>query len=124
MEASKRRAFIKQQTSLKKKQESQPPAGTGTSNPFAKRKSQEKSDHQPKKLKTIPEPVVGLKAEAKKTVSSLGHRREKGLMTGQAPSTEKPPVLTLVQIPQLFSPPMLRLGRPWMAREFAVRRMP
>lgn len=57
-----------------------------------KRKQQEKTNFQPKKSKTIPEPVVGLEAKVKKTVP-FRHGRGKGLMTSHVPVTEKPIVL-------------------------------
>ena len=73
MEDSKRRAYIKQQVALKKKQErSQPPKGTGLANPSTKRKSSEKTDHLSKKPKVVHESIVGLKAKAKKTVTPIG----------------------------------------------------
>ena len=94
MEDSKRRAYIKQQVALKKKQErSQPPKGMSPANPSAKRKQQEKTDCLPKKPNTIPEHAVGLKVETKKTVTQLGLGKGKGLMTGLVPVTEKPPIL-------------------------------
>ena len=94
MEDSKRRAYIKQQVALKKKQErSQPPKGMSPANPSAKRKQQEKTDCLPKKPKNVPEHVVGLKVETKKMVTSLGPRKGKGLMTGPILVTKKPPDL-------------------------------
>ena len=92
MNAAKKRAHIKQQDALKKQQEGQPPKGTGSVNPSTKRKQPEKYDHLPKKPKTILEPVVGLKAETKKTVTPLSQGKGKGLMKGPS-VTEKPPVL-------------------------------
>ena len=72
MEDSKRKAFIKQQVAKKKQEETQPPKGTGLANPSTKRKSSEKTDHLSKKPKVVPESIVGLKAKAKKTVTSIG----------------------------------------------------
>ena len=63
--------------------------GDGSSNPSLKRKQPEKTDLLPKKPKTVPEPVMGLKAKTKK----LGPRKGKGHMTGSVPVTEKAPVL-------------------------------
>ncbi|KAL0008763.1 hypothetical protein SO802_010265 [Lithocarpus litseifolius] len=69
MDDTRRRAIIKQQASAKKKQEGgQPSKGTGSAHSSTKRKQPEKSDRLPKKPKTVPEPVVGLKAEAKKAI--------------------------------------------------------
>ena len=57
-----------------------------------KRKPQEKTDRLPKKPKTAPEPVIGLKVE-KKTVTPIGIGRGKGLMKGPDIVAKKPPVL-------------------------------
>lgn len=67
--------------------------GTGPANLSAKRKSSEKTDRLSKKPKVVPKSVVGLKVKTKKTVTSIGQRRGKGLMTGPVPVTEKPPIL-------------------------------
>ena len=72
MEDSKRRAYIKQQAAKKKQEGCQPHKGTGPANPSTKRKSSEKTDRLPKKPKVVPESIVGLKAKAKKTVTSIG----------------------------------------------------
>ena len=94
MDAARKRAYIKQQATLEKQQrEGQPPKGMGSANPSAKRKQPEKTDRLPKKPKTVPEPVLGLKAETKKTVTPLGPGKGKGLMMGFVPITKKPPVL-------------------------------
>ena len=77
------------EATLKKQAEGQPSKGTGSSHPSTKRKQLEKTDHLPKKPKTVPEPVVGLKAEIKK----LGPGKGNGLMTGLVPITEKAPIL-------------------------------
>ena len=65
----------------------------GSGNPSTKRKQPEKTGYLPKKPKTIPEPIVGLQAEAKKTVTHPDQGRGKGLMTSSVPIVEKPPVL-------------------------------
>ena len=65
----------------------------GSTNPSTKRKQLEKTGCLSKKPKTVPEPIVGLQAEAKKTVTHPGYEKGKGLMTGSVPVTEKPPVL-------------------------------
>ena len=49
-----------------------------------------KIDHLPKKPKVFPESVVGLRA---KMVILIGLGKGKGLMTGPAAVTDKPPVL-------------------------------
>ena len=85
MDSAKRRAYIKQQTALKKQAEGQPSKRTGSSNPSTKRKQSEKTDRLPKKPKTVPEPIVGLKVETKK----LGPGKGKGLMMGLVSVTEK-----------------------------------
>ena len=77
---------------MKKQVKGQTPKGTG-SKPFTKRKQQEKSDHFPKKPKTVIGPVVGLEAEPKKTVTTPSHRKGKGYMKGPTFVVEKPPVL-------------------------------
>ena len=59
----------------------------------SKRKQIKKTDHLPKKPKTVPELVMGLKAETKKMVTPLGPGKGKGLMTSSVPITEKPPIL-------------------------------
>ena len=56
-------------------------------------RGQVQPDCLPKKPKTIPEPVVGLKAKTKKTVTPLGPGKGKGLMMSSVPVTEKPPIL-------------------------------
>ena len=91
MDATRRRAHIKQQAVLKKKAKSQPSKRMGSSNLSTKRNQPEKTDHLPKKPKIVLEPVVGLKAKTKKTVTPLGLGRGKGLMNGPS-IIEKPPV--------------------------------
>ena len=92
MDATRRRAHIKQQAVLKKKAKSQPSKRMGSSNLSTKRNQPEKTDHLPKKPKIVLEPVVGLKAKTKKTVTPLGLGRDKGLMKGPS-VTEKPTIL-------------------------------
>ena len=68
--------------------------GLSSADPSSKRKQQEKTDrHPPKKPKIVPELVLGLKVEGKKTVTQLVHLKGKGLMTGSNPFIEKSPVL-------------------------------
>ena len=93
MDAAKRRAYIKQQVALKKQVKGQTFKGMGSSKLSTKRKQQEKTDHLPKKPKTVTEPAVGLEAKTKKTVTTLGHRKGKGFVKGPTPVAEKPPVL-------------------------------
>ena len=100
MDAARRRAHIKQQATLKKQQEGQTFKGTDSANPSTKRKLLEKTrkllektSHLPKKPKTIPEPIVGLQAKAKKTATQPGPGKGKGLMMGSVPVAEKPPVV-------------------------------
>ena len=94
MDESKRRAFIKQQATAKKKQEgSLPSKARGQANLSIKRKPLIKTDHTSKKPKVTPESAIGIKAETKKTATLLAQGKGKGLMTGHVPVTEKPPVL-------------------------------
>ena len=92
MDAAKRRAYIKQQVAMKKQVEGTS-KGTSSSKPSTKRKPQEKTDCPPKKPKTAPKTVMGLKAEIKKTVTPIGLGRGKGLMKGLDTVAEKPPIL-------------------------------
>ena len=94
MDTTKRRTYIKQQVAMQKQQGGQTLKGLGSANPSSKRKQPGKPDCQPsKKPKVAPEPVLGLKAEGKKTVTKPIHGKGKGLMTSSVPSAEKPPVL-------------------------------
>ena len=92
MDAAKRRVVIKQQVAKKKEVERQLPKEMSSSNPVIKRKLSEKQCRLPKKPKTILEPVVGLEAEGKKTVTPDKHGVGKGLMKGLSSTQEKPPV--------------------------------
>ena len=69
------------------------PKGTGSSNPFTKRKQLFKGDRPSKKPKVPLEPVVGLMAKGAKTVTPAKHRAGKGFMKALSTSQEKPPVL-------------------------------
>ena len=93
MDATKRRAVIKQQAAKKKEVEGQQPKEMGSSNSSTKRKLLEKEGRLPKKPKTILELIVGLEAEGKKTVTLTKHGAGKGLMKGPSTTQEKPPVL-------------------------------
>ena len=66
---------------------------TGSSEPSTKRKLPEKQGRLPKKPKTILEPIVGLEAEGRKTVTLAKHGARKGLMKGPSTTQEKPPIL-------------------------------
>ena len=57
---------------------------TGSSEPSTKRKLPEKQGRLPKKPKTILEPVVGLEAEGRKTVTLAKQGAGKGLMKGSS----------------------------------------
>ena len=85
MEDGKRKAYTKQQATVRKKK------GTGTSNLSTTRKLSNKSDRPPKKPKLVKEPVVAISVERK--LPSPIHGRGKGLMTGQVPGDGKCPVL-------------------------------
>ena len=54
--------------------------GTGLSKPSTKRKQQKKSNRLPNKPKSIPKPVVGLKAKIKKAATALGLGKGKGFI--------------------------------------------
>ena len=65
----------------------------GSSEPSTKRKLPKKQGRPPKKPKTILEPVVGLEAEGRKTVTLTKHGAEKGLMKSPSTTQGKPPIL-------------------------------
>ena len=67
--------------------------GTGLSKPSTKRKQQKKSNCLPNKPKSIPKPVVGLKAKIKKAATALGLGKGKGFMKVLTLIAEKPLVL-------------------------------
>lgn len=88
------RAFIKQQAIVKKKQEGiLPPKAASQVNPSMKRRPSEKTDRPPKKPKVMVESTIEVKAKIKKTPTLHGSGKSKGLVTGQVPITQKPPVL-------------------------------
>ena len=84
---------IKQQATKKKEEEGQLLKEMSLSNPSTKRKLPEKQGHLPKKPKFILEPIVGLEAEGKKTVTPTKHGARNGFMKGPSTTQEKPPVL-------------------------------
>ena len=55
---------------------------TGSSESSTKRKLLEKQGRLPKKPKTVLEPVMGLEAEGRKTITPTKHGAGKGLMKG------------------------------------------
>ena len=92
MDVAKRRAHIKQQAAMQKQHGGQTLKGSSLANLSSKRKQPEKPDHQPpKKPKVAPEPVLGLKAKGKKTITKLVHGKGQGLMTGSVPSAKTRP---------------------------------
>ena len=93
MEAAKRRVVIMQNATKKKEVGGQVPVVTGSSEPSIKRKFPEKQGCLPKKPKTVLEPIVGLEAKGRKTITPAKHGTGKGLMTGPSTTQEKPPVL-------------------------------
>ena len=82
MEDRRRRAYIKQQATARKKE------GTGTSNSSTKRKPVDKTNHLPKKPKVMVGPVEVTRTETK-LPPLLVHGKGKGLMMGQVPVDEK-----------------------------------
>ena len=93
MDATKRRAIIKQQAAKKKEVKGQQSKETGSSNLSTKRKLPEKQGRLPKKPKTILEPIIGLEAKGRKMVTPAKHGARKGLMKGPSTTQEKPPIL-------------------------------
>ena len=91
MEDAKRRAAIKNKAA-KNKETDEGAMGTGSSRPLAKRPVL-KVDRAPKKQKVSTEPVIGLMAEGKKTVTPAKPGDGKGLMVPPPGSQKKPPVL-------------------------------
>ena len=93
MDAPKRKAVIKQNAAKKKEVEGQLPVATGFSKPSTKRKLPEKQGRLPKKPKIVLEPIMGLEAKGKKTITPAKHGAGKVLMNGPSTIQEKPPVL-------------------------------
>ena len=91
MDDAKRRAAIKSKAA-KNKETNKGAMGTGSSRPLAKR-PMPKVDRVPKKQKVSTEPVIGLMAEGKKTVTPAKPGGGKGLMVPPLGSQKKPPVL-------------------------------
>ena len=91
MEDAKRRAAIRNKAA-KNKETDKGAMGTGSSRPSVKRLML-KVDRAPKKQKVSTEPVIGLMAEGKKTVTPAKPGGGKGLMVPPPGSQKKPPVL-------------------------------
>ena len=91
MDVAKRKATIKSKAA-KNKETDAGVMGTGSSRPLAKR-LMPKVDRAPKKQKVSTEPVIGLMAEGKKTVTPAKPGAGKGLMVPPPGSQKKPPVL-------------------------------
>ena len=91
MDVAKRKATIKSKAA-KNKETDAGAMGTGSSRPLAKR-PMPKVDRAPKKQKVSTEPVIGLMAEGKKTVTPAKPGAGKGLMVPPPGSQKKPPVL-------------------------------
>ena len=82
MEYRRRRAYIKQQVTARKKE------GTGTSNLSTKRKLVDKTNRLPKKPKVMVGPAVVTRTETKLPPPPV-YGKGKGLMMGQVPADEK-----------------------------------
>ena len=91
MDDAKRRAAIRSKAA-KNKETDEGAMGTGSSRPLAKR-LMPKVDRAPKKQKVSTEPVMGLMAEGKKTVTPAKPGGGKCLMVPPLGSQKKPPVL-------------------------------
>ena len=91
MDDAKRRAAIRSKAT-KNKETDEGVMGTGSSRPLAKR-PMPKVDRAPKKQKVSTEPVIGLMAKGKKTVTPAKPGGGKDLMVPPPGSQKKPPVL-------------------------------
>ena len=91
MDDAKRRAAIKSKAA-KHKETDVGAMGTGSNMPPTKRPLP-KVDRAPKKQKVSTEPVIGLMAEGKKTMTPAKPGAGKGLMVPPPGSQKKPPVL-------------------------------
>ena len=91
MDDAKRRAAIRSKAA-KNKETDEGAMGTGSSRPLAKR-PMPKVDCAPKKQKVSTEPVIGLMADGKKTMTPAKPGSGKGLMVPPPSSQKKPPVL-------------------------------
>ena len=91
MDDAKRRAAIKSKAA-KNKETDVGAMGTGSSRPLAKR-PMPRVDRAPKKQKVSTEPVIGLMAEGKKTVTPAKLGAGKGLMVASPGNQKKLSVL-------------------------------
>ena len=91
MEDAKRRAAIRNKAANNKETD-EGAMGAGSSRPSTKRPML-KGDRAPKKQKVSTEPVIGLMAEGKKTVTPAKPGGGKGLMVPLPGSQKKPSVL-------------------------------
>ena len=91
MDDAKRRAAIRSKAA-KNKETDEGAMETGSSRPLAKR-PMPKVDRAPKKQKVSTEPVIGLMAKGKKTVTPAKPGGGKGLMVPPPGSQKKPSVL-------------------------------
>ena len=91
MDDAKRRAAIRSKAA-KNKEMDEGAMGTGSSRPLAKR-PMPKVDRAPKKQRVSTEPVIGLMAKDKKTVTPAKPGGGKGLMVPPPRNQKKPPVL-------------------------------
>ena len=91
MDDAKRKTAIRSKAA-KNKETNEGAMGTGSSRPLVKR-PMPKVDRAPKKQKISTEPVIGLMAEGKKTVTPAKPGGGKGLMVPPPDSQKKPPVL-------------------------------
>ena len=91
MDDAKRRAAIRSKAA-KNKETDVDAMGTGSSRPLMKR-PMPKVDRASKKQKVSTEPVTGLMAKGKKTVTPAKPGGGKGLMVPPSGSQKKPPIL-------------------------------
>ena len=91
MEDAKKMVAIRNKAA-KNKETDEGAMGTGSSRPLVKRPML-KGDRAPKKQKVSSEPVIGLMAEGKKTVTPAKPGGGKGLMVPPPGSQKKPPVV-------------------------------
>ena len=108
MDDAKRRATIRNKAA-KNKETDEGAMGTGSSRPLAKR-PMPKVDRAPKKQKVSTEPVIGLIAEGKKTVTPAKPGGGKGLMVPPPGSQKKPLVLLRETQSMLWGRFLLLLG--------------
>ena len=93
MEYSKRKSFIKQHATARKKLERSLPLKMGQANPSTKRKPSEKVDRLPKKPKVGSGSTIGETLTISKLPLKPGPGKGKGLMKGQVLAIEEHPVL-------------------------------